>query len=140
MTTYTGRQTVQNGLYLNTETYTITTMNAAGPLPGTELQKFVRVPMIMMLAAAPLLGLAFVMFLPLIGFAMVLHLLATKTYHLVTDAATEGVRVMRPSWAPALAFLSRNKVAKPTDAAEKPATDEWRENVEKKLSDDEHHE
>ena len=47
MTTYTGRQTVQNGLYLNTETYTITTMKAAGPLPGTELQKFVRVPMIM---------------------------------------------------------------------------------------------
>ena len=111
-----------------------------GELPGTDLDTYRHIPMLAMLAAAPLLGLAFVMFLPLIGFAMVLHLVGTKVYHLVADAAMEGVRVMRPSWAPAFAFLTRSKPAKTETVAENPAaenpTDAWQENVEKKLTDD----
>ena len=104
---------------------------------GTELETYRRIPMILMLAAAPILGLAYVMFLPLIGFVMVLHLLGTKAYALAGEAATEGVRVLRPSWAPALAFLTRSKPAAPTDpAAEKPE-DAWKANVEKKLDDTE---
>jgi hypothetical protein len=137
MTTYTGRQAVKAGIYLNTQTFNINTLDTDGPLPGTELDRFYRIPMLLMLAAAPLLGLAFVMFLPLIGFVMVLHLLGTKAYHLIADAATEGVRVLRPSWAPALAFLSRHKPAKPAPTAENPATDAWSEDVAKKLNDDE---
>ena len=140
MTTYTGRQTVKAGIYLNTRTYGIETLNQFGELPGTELDTYRHIPMLAMLAAAPLLGLAFVMFLPFIGFAMVLHLVGTKAYHLVADAAAEGVRVMRPSWAPAFAFLTRSKPAKPNVTAENPAaenpTDAWQENVEKKLNND----
>ena len=139
MTTYTGRQQVEAGIYLNTQTFSIETLNAVGNLPGTELENYRRIPMIAMLAAAPILGLVYVMFLPLIGFGMVLHLLGTKTMQLVGDAATEGVRVMRPSWAPAFAFLSRNKAAKPEVVAANP-TDKWSADVEKKLNDDEHHE
>ena len=144
MTTYTGTQTVKAGIYLNTKTYAIETLNQFGALPGTDLDTYRHIPMIAMLAAAPLLGLAFVMFLPLIGFAMVLHLVGTKLFHMVGDAATEGVRVMRPSWAPAFAFLTRSKPAKPTATAENPAaenpTDAWQQDVEKKLSDDDRRE
>ena len=140
MTTYTGRQTVKAGIYLNTTTYSIETLNQAGELPGTDLDTYRHIPMLAMLAAAPLLGLAFVMFLPFIGFAMVLHLVGTKVYHLVADAMTEGVRVLRPSWAPAFAFLTRSKPAKTDATAENPAaenpTDAWQENVEKKLGTD----
>ena len=136
MKTYTGRQTVEAGLYLNTKTYTVQMLDKAGTLDGTELETYRRVPMFVMLAAAPVLGLAYVMFLPFLGFAMVLHLLGTKTMQLAGEAATEGVRVLRPSWAPALAFLTRSKPAKPeTAAAEKPE-DAWKENVEKQLHDD----
>ena len=68
------------------------------------------------------------------GFAMALHLIGTKTLHLVSDAATEGVRVLRPSWAPALAFLSRSKPAKPADTPAAAAPDAWKDDVEKKLN------
>lgn len=140
MTTYTGRQTVQAGIYLNTKTYAIETLSQFGELPGTEFETYRRIPMIVMLAAAPLLGLAFVMFLPLIGFAMMLRLVGTKVAQMVTNVAADGVRVLRPSWAPALAFLTRSKPAKPEVIAENPAaenpTDAWQENVEKKLNHD----
>lgn len=140
MTTYTGRQTVKAGIYLNTKTYSIETLNQFGELPGTDVDTYRHIPMLAMLAAAPLLGLAFVMFLPFIGFAMMLHLVGTKAYHLIAGAATKGVRVLRPSWAPAFAFLTRSKPAKTEETAENPAaenpTDEWQENVEKKLNND----
>jgi hypothetical protein len=135
MTTYTGTQPVKKGIYLNTKTFAITTMDAIGPLPGTERDTYRRIPMLLMLAAAPLLGLAYVMFLPLIGFIAVLHLLATSLVRVLGNAAANAVRVARPSWAPALAFLSRSKPAKRDDAAGNPA-DKWSENVEKKLDSD----
>ena len=136
MKTYTGRQTVEAGIYLNTKTFAVQMLDKTGTLDGTELETYRRIPMVLMLAAAPVLGLAYVMFLPFIGFAAVLHLVGTKTLQLAGEAATEGVRVLRPSWAPALAFLTRSKPAKPEPAAEKPE-DAWKENVEKQLNDDE---
>lgn len=139
MTTYTGTQTVDNGLYLNAATYTLTTMNAPGALPGNELQKYYRVPMFLMLVAAPLLGLAFVMFLPLLGFAMMLRLLGTKAAVFVGNAVNQSVRVLRPSWAPALAFLVRHKTTTAKTTADNPA-DAWREKTEQKLSDEQHRE
>ena len=138
MTTYTGRQTVNAGFYLNTKTYSLETLNQAGELPGNDLDTYRHVPMLALLAAAPLLGLAFVMFLPFVGFAMVLHLVGKKAYQLVTDAATEGVRVLRPSWAPAFAFLTRSKPAKPAtdEPAATPEADAWKDDVEKQLHQD----
>lgn len=135
MTTYTGRQTVEAGIYLNTTTYSITTMDKGGTLPGDELENYRRVPMIVMLAAAPILGLAYVMFLPLVGFAMVLHLVGRKAGHAVTAAVAEGLRVVRPSWAPALAFLTRTKKTTPV-APTTTEPDAWTDDVEKKLNQD----
>lgn len=134
MTTYTGTQTVHNGFYLNTKTFTLTTLSEPGTLPGTELETYRRVPMAAMLVAAPVLGLAYVMFLPLVGFAMVLHLVGRKAFHVVADAAAEGVRVLRPSWAPALAFLTRSKPATPAKT-ETTEPDAWKDDVEKQLND-----
>lgn len=139
MTTYTGRQTVDNGFYLNMKTFSLATMSQPGALPGTELETYRRVPMLAMLVAAPVLGLLFVMFLPLLGFFMALHLVGSKVVHMVTGASTEGVRVLRPSWAPALAFLHRSKPADTTkaDAAKTDTTtpDAWKDDVEKQLND-----
>ena len=138
MTTYTGTQKVQSGLYFNTKHLTITTMETEGTLPGTSDDRYRRVPMLLMLAAAPLLGLAYVIFLPLIGFGMVAYLLGHKAVQLVTDTAAEAVRVLQPGWAPALAFLSRNKPAKVDKAAKDAEPDAWKEQVEKQLDETDH--
>jgi len=138
MTTYTGTQKVESGLYFNVKHLTITTMDNEGTLPGTSDDRYRRVPMLLMLAAAPLLGLAYVIFLPLIGFGMVAYLLGHKAVQLATGTATEAVRVLQPGWAPAFAFLSRNKPAKADQAAKDAEPDAWKEQVEKQLDETDH--
>jgi hypothetical protein len=134
MTTYTGTQNVDPGLYYAVRPFKLTSVDQRGPLPGAEDRRYHRVPMILMLAAAPLLGLAFVIFLPFIGFAMVAWLLGGKVAELAARAAAEAVRVVRPAWAPSLAFLSRSKPAdRDTHADAEP--DPWTEEVEKKLKE-----
>lgn len=78
MTTYTGTQQVTPGLYLNLKRRTMEHVEKDGPLPGVETDRYYRVPMLLWLAVAPLLGLAFVIFLPFIGFAMVGRLTSDK--------------------------------------------------------------
>jgi hypothetical protein len=134
MTTYTGKQNVEPGIYLNLKKFSMKSIDERGPLPGTDTDTYYRVPMLLMLATAPLAGLAFVIFLPFIGFAMVAYLLGDKALQWAGNAITEMVRVVRPNWVPALAFLSRNKPAK-KDKAEAHAPDAWQDDVEKKLND-----
>lgn len=136
MTTYTGTQNVEPGLYINFKKFTVMTMDEGGPLPGAETDTWRRAPLLLVLATAPLAGLAFVMFLPFIGFAMVAYLLGDKAIGWAGNAVTEMVRVVRPGWVPALAFLVRTKPvakdeARPADAA----PDAWQDQVEQQLND-----
>jgi hypothetical protein len=132
MKTYTGTQEVDPGLYFNVKRFSLKSVDDRGPLPGTTADEYRRVPMLAVLACAPLIGLVYVIFLPFIGFAMVTWLLGHKALELAGDAATEAVRVLRPAWEPSLAFLSRSKPAKPEVAPdEKP--DAWTEEVENRL-------
>jgi hypothetical protein len=134
MKTYQGTQEVEPGLYLSTKRFRLESIDKRGPLPGAEGETYRRVPILVMLATAPLLGLAFVIFLPFIGFAMVAWLLGGKVAELAARAAAEAVRVVRPAWAPSLAFLSRSKPAdRDTHADAEP--DPWTEEVEKKLKE-----
>jgi len=134
MRTYRGTQEVEPGIYVNFRRLSASSIEEPGRLPGTEQDLYRRVPMVAMLALAPLFGLAYVIFLPLIGFAMVAWLAGTKVVQLGSTAASASVRVLRPGWAPALAFLSRSKPKKPADETET-TPDAWTEEVEKKLNE-----
>ncbi len=133
MTTYTGTQNAEAGLYYTVRPFKLTTMDQNGPLPGTDDRIYHRVPMTLMLALAPLLGLAFVIFLPFIGFAMVARIAGEKAVELAGQLATQGARVLQPAWAPARAFLTRARAAKPDTVA--PTPDPWAADVEHKLAD-----
>ena len=134
MTAYTGSQDVKPGLYLNMKTFSVTNLERPGPLPGTADDRFRRVPMLLMLAAAPLLGLVYVIFLPLLGFVAVGYLLGGKAVQFAAGVADQVGRVRRPAWAPLVAFLSRSKPAAP-DKETGTAPDAWRESVEKRLNE-----
>lgn len=129
MKRYTGKQTVEPGLYLNLRQLAFEAKDVAGPLPGEPADVYRRVPVVVMLALAPLVGLAFVVFLPFIAFATVAWLGAVKGTELAANVARPAVRALRPGWEPALAYLSRSKPAK----ADKPETDAWAADAEKKL-------
>lgn len=131
MTLYKGNETVQPGFYVNLRGLSFEAVEQPKALPGNSSATYRRVPVLAMLAAAPLIGLIFLVFLPFIGIAMVGHLLAGKATELVADTARAGARVLRPNWEPSLAFLSRSKRVKKAPKA--PVADAWAEDVEKKL-------
>ena len=132
MATYTGTQNVEPGIYFSTTKFSIRNMDTGGPLPGTDGDRYYRVPTLLALATAPLAGLAFVVFIPFIGISMALWLLGGLALQWAGNATMEAVRVVRPSWTPALAFLSRSKPAKPNNAADtKP--DAWKDDAKKQL-------
>ena len=97
MTTYTGTQEVEPGLYVNTGSFRVTSVERRGALPGAGTEHYRRVPMLVMLLLAPLLGLAFVIFLPFIGFAVMLRLLGEKLLHAVAPAARRATDAVVPA-------------------------------------------
>lgn len=68
----TGGSKVPAGFYFNKNSWEIVTVSGkrGGVLPGDAKTDYFRVPALAMLAAAPVLGAAFVVFLPVIGFAL----------------------------------------------------------------------
>jgi hypothetical protein len=126
---YRGTEMVEPGLYLNLRQLSFKSLDEEGCLPGKVDEIYRRVPTLALLLVGPLMGLAFVVFLPLIAFVMVGWLLAVKTVHLAGDATRTAVRVLRPGWEPSLAFLSRSKPAR----TEGGKTDEWAKAAREKL-------
>ncbi len=100
MTTFTGTQEVDRGLYLNLKRFSMTMIERRGTLPGTEHDTYRRVPILLMLAAAPLVGLVYVIFLPFVGFAAAGVLAAEKAKEAAADVrarriAGTGARVQQ---------------------------------------------
>lgn len=67
-----GGSKVPAGFYFNKKNWEIVTVSGkkGGVLPGDAKADYLKVPAVAMLAAAPVLGAAFVIFLPVIGFAL----------------------------------------------------------------------
>jgi hypothetical protein len=68
MKTYSGGNKAPSGMYLNLKTGEFTHLGRIKPnLPGTDLNRFARVPGWLPFLAGPVIGLAFVIFLPFAG-------------------------------------------------------------------------
>lgn len=66
-----GGETVKFGFYWNVAEWEAQIVPApGGTLNGDETAKYVRMPLLALLIVAPLMGAAYAMFLPFIGFAM----------------------------------------------------------------------
>jgi hypothetical protein len=71
MARYHGNETVNPGFYWNPTTWEVTTIERKGAaLPGGEDINYHRVPLLLVLMLGPILGAAYVIFLPLIGFGL----------------------------------------------------------------------
>jgi hypothetical protein len=132
MKRYIGTETVPPGLYFNLRQLSFKSLDEEGPLPGTPADAWRAVPTLMLLVVGPIMGLAFVVFLPLICFAMIGWLLAIKGARLAVTVVAAATRAVKPGWEPSLAFLSRGRPAK----GDKGKTDEWAEAARKKAGPD----
>ena len=141
MKTYYSNDTVTEGIYFNARHVCFKSMDEDGRLPADPAGTWHRVPALALLVIGPLMGLAYAIFLPLIGFAMVGGLVLRKAGELAVEAGHASTRVLRPAWQPARAFLSRGRSRRPGETKReetKPEEkDRWAEDVERELGDDE---
>jgi len=81
MTTYKGGDAVKAGFYWNRGKWAAEVVPAAGgALPGEDTVVYHRIPWPALLIVAPVMGGAFAMFLPFLGFA----LLAQRAFNALT--------------------------------------------------------
>ena len=92
MKRYRGKQKVQPGVYFNLQQVAFKSLAHEGPLSGTEKDEYIRVPTLALLLAGPIVGGAYVIFLPVSGFSMLLWHVAGK----MTEVAAEALRRVRP--------------------------------------------
>jgi hypothetical protein len=133
MTQYHGGDKAGPGIYLNVRELAFRSVDDEARLPGGPEQVWRPVPALAMLVAGPVIGLVYVMFLPLIGFLMLGGVVFGWLGRQAMPALNAFGRVLQPAWQPALAFLGRGKAAKKTDAANKPA-DPWADEVREELA------
>lgn len=92
VTRYEGGTKVKGGFYWNLREWNAQVVPREGAaLEGGEAAKYVRIPAILVLVLAPIMGAAYAMFLPFIGFAMLAMYLTGKLKgrHATTPPAKE---------------------------------------------------
>jgi hypothetical protein len=94
-------------------------LEQAGTLPGDAGTMYIKAPSAVMLAAGPVLGLIFAVFLPFIGIAMSVAHVGRKLGEGVASAAAGSVSF---GWRPIEAYLAGRKKRK--EAREKKGTKE----------------
>ncbi|MGD0835142.1 MAG: hypothetical protein ABSB49_00690 [Polyangia bacterium] len=98
---------VKGGFYFNRDAWDLVAVNGKeGVLPGTEGQRCLRVPVWAMLGLAPVLGGLFVVFLPLIGFALVFMHLGRGALALGQRGVRGLLLLVAPSWRPGHAYFA----------------------------------
>jgi hypothetical protein len=102
----TGGHTVTAGTYWNVANGSRVQMEQEGVLPGSGQTRYIKAHIAVMLMAAPIIGLAFAVFLPFIGIAMTLSLVGKKLATMTTEA-TAGT--MSFGWRPIEAYLAGKK-------------------------------
>jgi hypothetical protein len=125
VTTLTGGTRVKKGYYFEMRSWALEPVACDGePLPGTAAHIYFHVPLLLALLLAPLMGAAFVMFLPCVGFYLVLQAAFLPVARLFRRSATEMAATVQPGWQPGRAHLTGRAGEKQEPAGEAPGTAE----------------
>jgi hypothetical protein len=115
MLRHNGGETVGKGTYWNLGNGERIDIAEQGILPGDAKKTFYRMPAAAVLVAAPVLGLMYAAFLPFIGIAMVVKLVAQKVGGGVMETVQGSASF---GWRPSESYLSgRKKRAKKDEAS-----------------------
>ena len=107
MARHIGGSPAESGYYWNLGKWSITPIERPGGfLPGGPRDRFLKVPTLAVLLLMPILGGLFVVFLPLIGFALVGFALWKKAAAMIHGGAEGLASTMTPGWRPGEAHLT----------------------------------
>jgi hypothetical protein len=97
MARYTGGNAVSGGYYWSPSKWEVEVVpSEGGRLRGPPEARYVKLPFPMLFVVVPLLGALFLIFLPLIGFALFGYAIAKKAAALVKRSATELASTVAP--------------------------------------------
>ncbi len=97
MAKYTGGMQVASGYYWNPRKWEVEVVpQEGGRLKGAAEARYVKLPFPVLFVVVPLLGALFLMFLPLIGFALFGYAIVKKVTGGVKQSATELASTMAP--------------------------------------------
>ncbi len=127
-----GGTTVKAGFYWNPGEWEIVTIEGQGGiLPGAQDRRYLRIPALAMLILAPIMGGLFVMFLPLIGFALVLQHLGRLGVTATRRSAATLLATMSPTWRPGEAYFAGKPKTEAKPKGETPTPEDLPEDPEK---------
>ena len=108
MKRHSGGEKVARGVYLNLSNWELTQLYGDTPvLPGNGKVKYIKIPAVLAVIGGPFAGLAFIIFLPLVGIIGIISFLA---YKIAWGALILGRKALQPvmiSWNPGRAYLTR---------------------------------
>jgi hypothetical protein len=97
MAKYTSGMQVEGGYYWNASNWEVEVVpSEGGRLKGGSSARYVKVPFPALFVIVPLLGAAFLMFLPLIGFGLFAYAVAKRLAGAFTRGATELASTVQP--------------------------------------------
>jgi hypothetical protein len=110
MATFNGNSSVNGGYYLSTKSFAIEVIgNDGGTLPGPASVKYLAVPFPLLFLVVPVIGLAFLMFLPAIGFALFGKAVAMRLTGHVAEGASSLAATVAPDLATGAAYMAGHK-------------------------------
>lgn len=120
MKTYMTKQAAEYGLYTSFNPMDVRFVGAAGePLEGLDGASYRRVPTLLALGLAPVLGAVFVISFPLLILGAVALAAAKMLLQAVRSSADEHAWVVSPRWEPVASYLTKHP--KKADASQVPA-------------------
>ncbi len=110
MTKYYGGHKVKPGMYLNLRNgELVEPFGTDLVLPGTDITRYVKVPMAIAVVGGPLVGLVFIIFVPAVGIMGTVGFLIFKAGRALQ---TLGRRIFQPAtmeWKPGHAYFTRTE-------------------------------
>jgi hypothetical protein len=106
MTTYHGNSNVKGGYYFSINSLNVEVIGEeGGTLAGPATTRYVSVPFPMLFVVVPVAGLAFLLFLPLIGFGFIAVALVRRVTGHVSRGADALAATVAPPHATGAAYL-----------------------------------
>ncbi len=133
MKTYKNQQPAQYGLYLSFQPMDVRFVGAEGEaLDGMAQAEYRRVPTLLALALAPVLGACFVMAFPLLVIAAVLMAATSAVVQKVRHTANNHAWLAMPHYEPAASYLTKGE--KKADAVAPAELSDLQQKVNEKRS------
>ena len=107
MTKLNAGMKASSGYWFSTRSWTMHPVSKDGEaLPGAAGEIYVRIPLLLAFIVAPLMGAAFLMFLPFIGFYLAFSAVLRPVIKVFRRSANELADTVSPGWAPGEAHLT----------------------------------